>query len=98
MTNVSVSYHSMADQARRLTAGKAQIEQELLGLKQQVDVLVRDGFVTDSASIAFQQSYEEFTHGMRQTMEGLDGMATYLTRAAAAFQDVDSQLASALKG
>lgn len=96
MANVSVDYQSMADQATKLTNAKNQIEEELATLKTQVDTLVGAGFVTDSASKSFQHSYEFFTTGMKQTISGMDGMAAYLNKAAQTFQDVDTQLASAL--
>lgn len=97
MANVSVDYQSLQAQATSLTTNKNDIETMLSNLKTQVDNLVAEGFVTDSSSKAFQQSYDEFTTGMNKTIEGLDGMATFLTKAASTFQDVDQQLANALK-
>ncbi|GAA1478311.1 WXG100 family type VII secretion target [Nocardioides aestuarii] len=98
MANVNVTYEEMKSQATKLAAGRQEIESKLNELKGQVDNLVAGGFVTDSASAAFQTSYEEFTKGASQTIEGLDGMGQYLTKAAETFQSVDSELASALKG
>ena len=60
------------------------------------NIFVADGYVTDSSSKNFQASYEEFTQGAKKTIEGLDGMASYLNQAAATFRDADTQLASAL--
>lgn len=96
MANVNVTYQQLHDQATKLNNGRVEIENQLAALKAQVDALVHDGFVTDSASQSFQQSYELFTKGARETISGLEGMASYLTQAAQAFQDVDSQLANAL--
>jgi WXG100 family type VII secretion target len=98
VANVSVTYEEMKSQATKLAAGRQDIESKLNELKGQVDNLVAGGFVTDSASAAFQTSYDEFTKGASQTIEGLDGMGNYLNKAAEAFQSVDSELASALKG
>lgn len=98
MANVNVTYEEMKSQATKLAAARQEIEGKLTELKGQVDSLVSGGFVTDSASAAFQTSYEEFTKGASQTIEGLDGMGNYLNKAAEAFQSVDSELASALKG
>ena len=98
MANVNVTYEEMRSQATKLAAGRQEIESKLNELKGQVDALVSGGFVTDSASAAFQSSYDEFSKGASQTIEGLDGMGNYLTKAAEAFQSVDSELASALKG
>ncbi|MBD8870506.1 WXG100 family type VII secretion target [Nocardioides sp. MJB4] len=98
MANVNVTYEEMKSQATKLAAGRQEIESKLNELKGQVDSLVSGGFVTDSASAAFQSSYDEFSKGASQTIEGLDGMGNYLNKAAEAFQSVDSELASALKG
>ncbi|WP_201931758.1 WXG100 family type VII secretion target [Nocardioides donggukensis] len=93
-----MTYEEMKSQATKLAAGRQEIESKLNELKGQVDSLVSGGFVTDSASAAFQSSYDEFSKGASQTIEGLDGMGNYLNKAAEAFQSVDSELASALKG
>lgn len=98
MANVSVSYQEMQDQATKLNNGRVDIESQLSALKTQIEGLVAGGFVTDSASDAFRTSYEEFNSGVSKALEGLDGMATYLNKAAETFADVDTQLASALKG
>lgn len=96
MANVNVTYQELHDQAVKLANGRQEIENQLSTLKGQVEALVAEGFVTDSSSKAFQQSYEEFTQGATRTIAGLDGMSTYLKTAAQTFQDVDSQLANAL--
>jgi WXG100 family type VII secretion target len=98
MANVNVTYQEMQDQATKLASAKEDIENQLNSLKAQVDSLVGGGFVTDTASGQFQSSYEEFNTGAKECIKGLEGMGTYLTKAAQAFQDVDQQLASALKG
>lgn len=97
MNNVKVTYAEMQDQATKLNNGRIEIETKLTELKGQVDALVAGGFVTDNASGAFQGAYEEFNTGVGKTIEGLDGMATFLTKAAEAFANVDSELANALK-
>lgn len=42
--------------------------------------------------------YEEFTPGAKKTIEGLEGMAQFLKKAAETFRNVDTELSSALKG
>lgn len=96
MANVNVTYQEMQDQATKLNNARIDIESQLSTLKSQVESLVAGGFVTDSASGAFRGAYDEFSTGVSKTIEGLDGMATYLNKAAQTFQDVDTQLASAL--
>ena len=57
--------------------------------------LVGSGFVTDSASGAFQRSYETFTQGTTQAVTGLDGMSQFRTAAALALNDFAPILAEA---
>lgn len=97
MANVSVSYQEMESAGDRLAAGRTEIDASLSALQHQVESLVSSGFVTDSSSGAFLESYLAFTTGCRQTVEGLDGMALYLRNAAATFRDADQQLAGALR-
>lgn len=96
MANVNVTYEQMRDQATKLNNGRIEIENMLTQLKGQVEALVSGGFVTDTASQAFNSSYQEFSTGVSSAIEGLDGMATYLNKAAEAFQNVDTELANAL--
>lgn len=98
MPNLNVTYQDMRDAAGKLRAGKADIESDLGNLKRLVDGLVSGGYVTDQSSKQFQISYEDFNTGVTKTLEGLDGMAMYLERAADAFQQADQQLASSLQG
>ena len=60
--------------------------------------LVGSGFVTDSASGAFQTSYDNFTQGTTQAVTGLDGMSQFLTAAADALSNVDTELGNAIRG
>lgn len=96
MANVNVTYQQMQDAASRLSNGRAEIDQQLAMLKNLVDTLVTDGYVTDASSKQFQASYEEFNTGANNMIAGLDGMANYLNTAAHTFQEADTQLASAL--
>jgi WXG100 family type VII secretion target len=96
MANVAVTYEEMRNAGKQLQAGKNDIETRLGQLKSQVDQLVAGGYVTDASSKQFQSSYEEFDKGARQTIEGLEGMNSYLNSAADAFQQTDQQLSQQL--
>lgn len=98
MANVNVTYEDMRGAANQLKGGQHEIEGTLEKLKSLVDGLVNGGYVTDKSSKAFNSSYEEFNTGAKQTIEGLTGMAEYLTKAADALEQTDEQLASALNG
>lgn len=97
MANVNVTYQQMHEAAGRLSNGRHEIEASLSQLKGLVDQLVDQGYVTDSSSVQFGHAYTEFTAGARAAIGGLEAMAGYLTTAARTFQDVDAQLAGALR-
>lgn len=98
MANLNVTYSDLTDTAGRLTTGKEDLVSKLHELKGIVDGLVESGFVTDSASGAFQASYESFTNGATQTVSGLDGLSSFLTQAAETLGNVDSELGAAISG
>ena len=96
-TDVNVTYAEMESAAKQLINGHQKITAELSALKTLVDGLVQNGYVTDKSSKQFEASYHEFNTGVTKTIQGLEGMSKYLTAAAKAFGDTDSQLAHALK-
>jgi WXG100 family type VII secretion target len=96
-SDVNVSYDQMESAAKQLINGHQEITSRLTALKTLVDGLVNGGYVTDRSSKAFETSYQEFNKGINETLQGLEGMSKYLTAAAQAFGDTDSQLANALK-
>ena len=75
MANINVSYQDIVAQAQALTRGKEEITSQLNALRNQISNLVSGGFVTDSASGAFQQSYEQFNTGATTTI-GIAWLAT----------------------
>ena len=84
MANMNVTYGEMTDAATRLTTGKDDITAKLHELQSLVTNLVQGGFVTDAASGAFHTSYEQFTKGTTEAVNGLDGMSRHRqTRATA---------------
>ena len=97
MTNVNVTYADMQSAAKQLQAGEQQIQSDLTRLKRLIDNLVAAGYVTDASSKQFEASYTEFSTGATKMIQGLNGMGQYLDAAAKAFQETDTQLASALK-
>lgn len=93
MPNVNVTYQDMRTAASDLRCGKIDITDDLQLLKAKVDDLVRNGYVTDTSSKQFDTSYTDFDTGMKKVLEGLEGMAAYLDRAAQTFEDADNSLA-----
>lgn len=96
MANVNVTYSDLQNVKSRLESGRVNLTDTLTQLKALVDNLVESGFVTDQASGAFRASYEQFTKGATETVNGLTGMQDFLQKTQDALSDLDSQLASAL--
>lgn len=98
MPNYNVTYAELTDTANRLTGGKDELIAKLNELQAAVNNLVSSGFQTDQASGAFQTSYESFTQGATEMVNGLEGMSQFLTQSSQAMQDLDAQLASGIGG
>jgi len=96
MANINVSFHDLNTAADRLTTGRDEIHQQLAALQSQVATLVSSGFVTDKTSGAFQNAYDTFTKGARDTISGLDALGTFLRKTATTLAEVDQQLAAKL--
>ena len=97
MTNLKVSYADMKDAAGRLRTGQQEIETKLKNLRAYVSQLVSGGFVTTSASGAFDASYAQFNQGATATIAGIEGMARFLDVAAQSLQSTDEQLAAQIR-
>jgi WXG100 family type VII secretion target len=92
MTDVSVGYEGMDSAASQLQQAREQMTDQLQSLRSMIDGLVGGEFRTQMASPQFQESYEQWTAGAEQMMEGLDGMSTFLNQAVTSFQELDSSL------
>lgn len=98
MANINVTFQDLHDASTKLNAGKEEITHKLQELKGFIDGLISNGYVTDQSSVAFGEKYTEFTTGTTQVVEGLTGLAQFLSSAAQALQDADTQLASSIRG
>ena len=97
MANISASYEEMRNQARQRRTTRGTSNQSLITARQQVDNLVSSGFVTDSASGAFQDSYHEFTTSATQTINSLDAISRNLEKIVVALEETDRQLGQQMK-
>lgn len=97
MSNVNVTFADMKDAAGRLRNGQHEMETKLQELGTIIDNLVGSGFVTDQASGAYQEQFHQFQTGTKQAVDALEGLATYLEKAADALADTDTQLANSIK-
>lgn len=96
MPNLNVTYEQMNTAAQRLRTGQNELQSKLNELKTMIDGLVAEGYVTDKSSKAFYTAYGTFNDGATKTIAGLDGMATYLVKAAEALEQTDTELANAI--
>ena len=87
----------MRQQAQALRNTRDQITQELQRARMQVDNLVSSGFVTDSASGAFQTSYQEFTTSATKTIDALTTISQNLDQVVRTLEDTDKSLAAQLR-
>ena len=93
MANLNVTYDQMQSAATRLRNGQNDLQTKLNELRSLVQQLVQNGFTTSGA---FDTAYQEFTQGATRTIQGIDGMADYLNKAAQALQQTDEQLAQSI--
>ncbi|MFZ2501959.1 MAG: WXG100 family type VII secretion target [Nocardioides sp.] len=98
MSNVNVTYEEMRSSASQLRNGQEQMNSTLTELSQLINNLVQTGFVTDLASVTYQDHYEQFTNGTRQAIDALESLAAYLEQAADTLAATDSDLANAIQG
>ena len=96
MPDFKASYSDIESVGSRLQSQASEIEQGLQGLLKLVDQLVSSGFVTDAASPAFQQSYQEITKGGMQVMQGISGLGKFLHVTVTGTRQLDQDLAKQL--
>jgi WXG100 family type VII secretion target len=92
VANVHVDYQELQRSSSQLKSGQQDVESQLARLKSMIDNLVSSGFVTDQASGKFQQSYDQWNSGAKNVIQGLQGMSSFLEKAIAQHQQLDSEL------
>jgi WXG100 family type VII secretion target len=98
MANLNVTYDDLRETAQRLQAGKDDLNSKLVELSNLVETLTSNGFQAEQSSAAYRDSFDQFTTGTRQAVDGLDGLSRFLTSAADSLQQTDEGLASSIKG
>ncbi len=98
MANLNVTYDDLRDTANRLKAGQGDLQQKLTELSNLVQNLTAQGFQAEQSSAAYRDSFEQFRTGTSQAIDGLEGLANFLTSAADALQQTDEGLANAIRG
>lgn len=93
MANINVSYERMGEEARNLRTAKDDIHNQLRQLAQRIANLVTDGFVTDAASVKFNENYQQFTTATTNAVAALEDIAANLDNTARVLAETDQQLA-----
>lgn len=96
MSDMNVTYADLHDAATKLRSGMDDLQHKLTQLQSFIQGLVGSGFVTDQASGAFNDTYQNFTRGATQTVGALEQLGGFLDSAASALQDTDSSLAKSI--
>lgn len=94
MSNIKVSYAEIEQSAVQLGLGRDEITVKLQAMQQQVSALVSSGFVTDQASVRFNDAYTQYTTSANTVVEKLTEIQGFLTRTANAMRDMDAQIAA----
>lgn len=94
MSNIHVSYAEIEQSAARLGQERDEITQKLHTLQQQIASLVSSGFVTDQASVRFNDAYSQYTASANTVIEKLTEIQSFLTQTSAAMRDLDAQIAA----
>lgn len=97
MSNIRVDYGEIEAAAARLGAGRDEIIDKLNQLQAQIGELVSSGFVTDTASVRFTESYTRYTRSAQQTAQHLTDIQGFLNQAANAMRDMDAEIAARIK-
>lgn len=86
---VSVNQGDIDAQAKNLADIKNELERVINAARTQVQNLVDSGGFRGASGESFKVTQEEWTVSTLKSVSLLDEMATYLTKAGGAFQEVD---------
>lgn len=94
MSNIRVSYAEIEQAAAQLGSGRDEITGKLQHLQRQMGGLVASGFVTDQASVRFNEAYTEYSASASTVIEKLTEIQSFLTQTGRAMREMDSQIAA----
>lgn len=69
MSNIKVSYSEIEQSATQLGNGRDDITTKLQDMQRQISGLVSSGFVTDQASVKFNDAYTQYTTSAMREMD-----------------------------
>ncbi|MFG1779622.1 WXG100 family type VII secretion target [Micromonospora sp. NPDC049051] len=96
MVDVNIGYDGLQRAAGQLRTGQTEMTQRLQTMKSMIDQLVTSEFRTQLASSRFQDSYQQWSTGAQNMIDGLEGMAAFLNDTIREYQDLDNRLAGGI--
>lgn len=97
MSNINVSYDSIDSAAGQLDTGRENLTQQIEALNRIIEDLTSNGFVTSSASGAYQETFLQYANGAKQTISGLEGLANFLRKTTETMRSTDDGIAASLR-
>ena len=94
MSNINVSYAEIEQSAAQLGQGRDEITAKLQALQQQIQNLVSSGFVTDQASVRFENTYTQYTTSANAVIAKLGEIQSFLAHTASTMREMDAQIAA----
>lgn len=98
MSDMDVTYDDMHSAGDYLIDQQGQLEEKLDSIKNYIDDLTQNGYVTAASSEAFNGAVTDFTQGAKQTLEALEGLSQFLHDTADSLQEQDEERAAAVGG
>ena len=93
MPDVNIGYEGVSNASAQLRMGRLDMIERLQNLQTMIDNLVGSEFRTQLASGRFMESYTQWNTGAKNVVEGLEGMARYLSDVVREHQELDARLA-----
>jgi len=97
MSNINVSYAEMQQAVKDLGNGRQEITERLGGMQIKMKGLVASGFVTDKASVKFEQAFDEYSKSAKTVIQKISEVEGFLTQTAKAMGDLDAQIAAKIQ-
>jgi WXG100 family type VII secretion target len=97
MANINVDYERINSTAGQLDLGREQISTQIDDLNKLINGLIADGFATTAASGAYQDAFQRYANGAKETIGGLLGLADFLRKTAQVMQATDEQIAGSIR-
>ena len=97
MSNIKLSYGEIESAASQLGVGREEIASKLQTMQLRIQGLVSSGFVTDQASGKFNDAYAKYTASANTLIAQIAEIQQFLTGAANAMRDLDSQIAARIR-